>query len=349
MSPHLGVSLCGVLDADVHRCARCGFRQIRPRLNEAELESLYPDDYFDPASSIGFRAYAKERQRHEREGYFLARRLRRIAPQGRLLDVGCALGFMLEAVGRHSGWAVQGIDVSSFAAAFARSEYGLNVRAGTLESARFPDASFDFIVQKDLLEHVLRPRDHLIETHRILAPGGHLLVVTPNGTANLRPLERLAERTRPSGAAGRPLLDQGHLSFFNGDHLLRLFSETGFEVVEMRSVGVRRGLRALGFHPFKKAKAKFATEGRGRVDRIVENVGPAGTPGPDEKRLRALMETMRREIQRVQSPLRGSPAYFRFRNGLRSLDTVPARLEWGIDFRCLLRRTAGERSADDRP
>src|SRR5436190_18963613 len=136
MRGYLRVSLCGILDAVIHRCEHCGFRQVRPRLTPDELRRLYPDEYFDPDSSVGFADYAREHQRNDREGYFLARKLRKIAPKGRLLDVGCALGFLLESTRRHSGWDVHGIDVSSFASYFARSKFGLDVKSGTLENAR---------------------------------------------------------------------------------------------------------------------------------------------------------------------------------------------------------------------
>jgi SAM-dependent methyltransferase len=335
------VSLCGILDAEIHRCDRCGFRQIRPRLDEHELTCLYPDDYFDPGSSVGFSAYAREQQRNEREGFYLARRLRRIAPRGRLLDVGCALGFLLEATRRYSGWEVQGLDVSAFAGFFARRVYGLDVKVGTLEHAGFPDASFDFIVQKDLLEHVLHPREHLSETRRILRPGGYLLLVTPNGEANLRPLEQLAARAAAPDGEGLPVLDQGHLSFFRREHLLRLFSETGYDVVEFWSVGLARGLRALGYHPWKRPKAKRAPGGHPRSDRRAGQGEPTGYRADGEERMTALTERLGREIDRFHTPLRSSPGYFAFRRATRLFDTLPGRIELGLDFRCLLRRPGG--------
>jgi SAM-dependent methyltransferase len=86
-------------------------------------------------------------------------------------------------------------------------------RSATLEDAAYPEGAFDLVIQKDLLEHVSHPRRHLLETRRVLRPGGALWLITPNGEANLRPLLTIAQTDGPSGEKTLPLLDQGHLSF----------------------------------------------------------------------------------------------------------------------------------------
>jgi len=106
METWLAVSLCGIADACVARCRQCGFRQIR--LRREEIAELYPTGYFDPASPVGFRDYARQQQKHEREARFLAQQLKTIASNGKLLEVGCALGFLLNALRRRSAWDVSG-------------------------------------------------------------------------------------------------------------------------------------------------------------------------------------------------------------------------------------------------
>lgn len=333
LRPDLEVSLAGVFDAGVHRCPRCGFRQIRPRVTRAELRHLYPQAYFDSAAEIGFRDYARQQQRNEREAWFLARRLRGRGTHGRILEVGCALGFLLEALRRFTGWQVAGLDVSPFAAYFAHRRYGLDVQCGTLETARFPDDSFDFVIQKDLLEHVTHPRQHLQETYRILKPGGEVWLVTPNGDADLRPLERLARELRESGRGLLPMLDQGHLQFFRREHLTRLFSECGFESLRIDSVGVGRGLRALGLLPRKRSKLKAAPAGRPRG-----GAGGSAAPAPDPAELERLYAQVSSEVEARRRAARSWVGYYWFRELMRQLDTLPGELPLGVDFDCVLRK-----------
>jgi SAM-dependent methyltransferase len=340
--PHLEVSLVGMLDAWVHACRACGFRQVRPRLTADELRRLYPGDYFDSSNiAVGFSDYARQQQRNERYAYFLARRLKRLGRSGRVLEVGCALGFLLEALRRYSGWEVEGLDVSAFAAAFGRRRYGLDLSAGTIEEAGLPDGRFDLLIQKDLLEHVTHPRRHLLETARVLKPGGRVWLVTPNGDANLRPLEVLARALEGSRPPRLPLLDQGHLQFFRRDHLLRLFAECGFEVESLRSIGVRRGLRALGWLPRKRRWMNSAEAGHTRG-----GVSGAGRPGDSRRPVdtadgagfEPLYSQVCREIDGRHQGWRSWPAYFHLRELARRLDTLPGSAPFGFDFEIWLVR-----------
>ena len=88
---------------------------------------------------------------------------------------------------------------------------------------------------------MLNPRQHLLDTSRVMRLGAELWLITPNGEANLRPLAALGRATSSTGD-GLPLLDQGHLSFFFQTHLHRLFEDSGLVIEQSRAIGVRRGL-----------------------------------------------------------------------------------------------------------
>ena len=329
MRPILEVRLVGAKRASVHRCDQCGFRQIRPRLTANEVKGLYPSDYFDSASPVGYHGYAREFQRRQREGYFLSRWLGRLQPQGRLLEVGCALGFLLAAL-RGSGWHVEGVDASAFAAYYARTRYQVDVTCATLEETALPDGVFDVVIQKDLLEHVADPRRHLHETRRLMVSGGWLRLVTPNGEANLRPL--IAASAAPG--AGPPVLDQGHLSFFSRRHLLRLFADCGFRCRRMRMIGIRRGLTALGHLP---GQARFvgraaATPASDQQDGAID-----AAEGTDE-RFRRLAARIDREIADRHSVLGSWTPYYYYHRVTKQLDELPGWCEVGYDFDCLLQK-----------
>jgi 2-polyprenyl-3-methyl-5-hydroxy-6-metoxy-1,4-benzoquinol methylase len=299
---------------------------VRPRLDPAVLPRLYSSDYFDSAVDVGYRDYARQARRRRREAWFLDRWLRRHPPRGPVLEVGCALGFLLAAL-RDKGHEVAGIDVSRFAAGYATKRLGLDVRAATLDEAAFAEGTFACVVQKDLLEHVVDPQRHLRETCRILRPGGWLWVVTPNGEANLRPLEAAARRAPARDVL--PLVDQSHLSFFAPEHLRRLFDACGFEVVRARTIGVRRGLRALGWLP---GQARFAR----LVPRPAEP-GPAGEALEDDSRFDALARQIEQEIAaRRKAP--ESALLHRLHRASKWIDELPGAVGVGYDFEFLLRR-----------
>jgi len=253
MAPMLEVCLLGFTTAWVHECGSCGFRQIRPRLAREILSLIYPGEYFDSDCNIGYSDFSRQAQRSQRVAFFFAKKMRhRVPPEAKLLEIGSALGFLLHALRDYTSWQVQGLDVAPFASYFAGKMYDMDVKCGTLQEARFPDENFDIIIQKDLLEHVTHPLEHMLESNRIMKKGGYLWLITPNGKADIRPLQRAARKIRNAGMDALPLLGQGHLSFFSRNHLMRLFSETGFHCISMRNISIRRGLRALGYMPWNK-------------------------------------------------------------------------------------------------
>ncbi|MYD70087.1 MAG: class I SAM-dependent methyltransferase [Acidobacteria bacterium] len=340
MTPLVEAGLPGVGPAWIHACGRCGFRQVRPRLPPAALDALYGADYFDTSSAHGFAEYARQRQRYERDAFFLARELRALRPDGgRLLEVGSALGFLLAALARCSDWRVEGVEVSRFGAWYARDRFGATVHHGTLEDAAFAPASFDYVVQKDLLEHVTHPRRHLQETLRILRPGGRLRLITPNGEADVRLLQRAATA---AGQDELPLLGQGHLSFFTRPQLIRMLEETGFRLLRIRAIGLRRGLRALGVVPGWRSRAPLASRASLAADAASGASGASREAVSDaEPDAHADEETAARvdaEIARRHRAVRGWRPYWRYRRALKWFDALPPPFDIGQDFELLLER-----------
>jgi 2-polyprenyl-6-hydroxyphenyl methylase/3-demethylubiquinone-9 3-methyltransferase len=121
---------------------------------------------------------------------------RHIEWQGRdVLDLGCAGGFMAEALALR-GANVTGIDPAADAIDAARAhakEGGLRIGydVGMGEALPYDDASFDAVVCVDVLEHVSDLHMVLAEVARTLRPGGVFLF----DTINRNPLARLATIT----------------------------------------------------------------------------------------------------------------------------------------------------------
>lgn len=104
--------------------------------------------------------------------------LRAPEPGSRFLDIGCGSG-ALAARMRDLGWDAEGIDHDPSAVDAARSR-GLAVRVGDIRQQGYPDASYDAICAKHVIEHVHDPASFLAECYRILRPGGKLVLITPN-------------------------------------------------------------------------------------------------------------------------------------------------------------------------
>ncbi|MEM8801858.1 MAG: bifunctional 2-polyprenyl-6-hydroxyphenol methylase/3-demethylubiquinol 3-O-methyltransferase UbiG, partial [Pseudomonadota bacterium] len=112
-----------------------------------------------------------------------------------VLDLGCAGGFMAEALS-NKGAKVTGIDPASDAIEAAKSRamvVGQDIRydVGVGEDLPYEDASFDAVVCVDVLEHVSDLTKVTAEIARVLRPGGMFLY----DTINRNPLARFATIT----------------------------------------------------------------------------------------------------------------------------------------------------------
>jgi 2-polyprenyl-3-methyl-5-hydroxy-6-metoxy-1,4-benzoquinol methylase len=101
------------------------------------------------------------------------------APRGRLLEVGCGHGLLLDEA-RRRGYAVEGLELSVEAARYARERLGLSVREMVLEDAALDSERYDAVLLVDVLEHLDDPVAALERLRTMLAPGGALLIVTPD-------------------------------------------------------------------------------------------------------------------------------------------------------------------------
>lgn len=170
--------------------------------------------------------------------------------QGRLLELGCGSGQMLKRM-QEMGWQVEGVDFDSTAVENARSK-GLQVRFGSLEAQSYPDKHFDVIVMSHLIEHVHDPLRLLRESHRILKPGGQVVLVTPNN-------ESLGHRLFKE--AWRGLEVPRHLYLFSLRALQELFQKARFKVKNVK-ITVRN---ARGIYLASRSMQKAARAGKGEV------------------------------------------------------------------------------------
>lgn len=104
----------------------------------------------------------------------------RFVKDKRVLDIACGEGYGAAALQRAGAAHVTGVDISEAVCVHARSKYGIDAKPGTAEKIPLGNASVDIIVSFETIEHVPHPSHFLDECVRVLAPGGRLIISTPN-------------------------------------------------------------------------------------------------------------------------------------------------------------------------
>lgn len=102
---------------------------------------------------------------------------------GKVLEIGTGMGY-----GAHilAPKAAEFHTIDRYASAAAQ-QFGQGVKftRATVPPIPFPDGSFDFVVSFQVIEHIKDDKTLVDEMHRVLKPGGTLILSTPNKSMSL--------------------------------------------------------------------------------------------------------------------------------------------------------------------
>jgi SAM-dependent methyltransferase len=218
------------------RCQKCGlvFTKITSQLNYLKI---YKESYFNTEKfpgEVGYRNYLADEWSNR--VYFQKKlaQIQKFKKSGKLLDLGCALGFFLDEA-RKKDFQVTGLDVSYYATSFASKNLHLDVIEGNLEkinlatnqySRRLNALHFDVITGFEIIEHLKNPVRGLSLINGLLKDNGYFFATTPNQGGIW---------TKIMGRFWFPYKPPAHLYFLNFQTLRRLVEGAGLEVVKMES------------------------------------------------------------------------------------------------------------------
>lgn len=202
-------------------CRVCGLLYINPQPSDDEISALYSEDYYRPWGLDSDSSVVSEMKIATFDDKLST--VERFTGKGRVLDIGCATGFFLEAAKRR-GWDVFGVEISPYSAEIAQGRFGKDrVFNGELTSASYEDGFFDVIFMSDLVEHVKDTDAFFKEVFRIVKVGGIIAIVTPN----IKSLSyRLMRRSWPH-------LKMEHLYYFSSSTMKMLLEREGFKPVHI--------------------------------------------------------------------------------------------------------------------
>jgi len=211
-------------------CTSCGHVFTNPAPNPEALAAYYRDAYRQDYKQIA----TPKRKHVYRAGVGAARRFAQLAPhiadRAKVIDIGAGGGEFVYLLA-HKGFEAAGIEPHAGYANYAREMYGIDIKAGTLESAAFPEGGADAITMHHVLEHTSSPASALRQIWSWLKSGGIAVIEVPN----------LASWAH----APHHRFHRAHLHTFNRTGLEDAFINAGFEIVQMSAPGDRGHLHCI--------------------------------------------------------------------------------------------------------
>ncbi len=156
-----------------------------------------------------------------------------------VLDIGCGAGLLCEPLARLGG-TVTGVDAAAENVAVAGSHaeaVGLDIRYMAGEVSALDIGQFDLVTCVEVIEHVADKQAFLADIAARLAPGGLMILSTPNRTAASRLL--LVGAAEAVGYVPKGTHDWDE--FVTPPELEALLSKEGLSVTERRGIAYRPG------------------------------------------------------------------------------------------------------------
>ena len=222
--------MSATFDTESAMCPLCGKPQSR-RILKADhfsikecvgchLASTQPTSFVSEPSYEEAPQYAAAYQNDEKFRVYarsLLAHLGRYVPSGRLLDVGCSVGLLVDEA-RRAGYKAEGIDLDTNAVDYAKN----NGRAVSRAALEDWGGGYDVICLAHTLEHIPRPVEFLAACHQRINPGGTLVVQVPC-YRGLHP--------RLFGLRWYGWVPRQHYFHYSAAALRRLFEKSGLETV----------------------------------------------------------------------------------------------------------------------
>lgn len=212
---------------DLCRCRGCTFLFTNPRPDPLEISRYYQSDrYVSHAGdkkdfSFMYKVYDRVRD------YSIGRKLaliKKYHTRGRLMDLGCGLGYFLHGVHTDGTFDAVGVDISQEAIDYVKNRFGLDVKSeASLD--QFSAHSFDIITQWHVLEHVHALNDRMKQLRKLLSPSGTLFIAVPNSDS--WDAEKYGEYWDGYDVPR-------HLYHFNRKSFSRLAEKHGFKIVDTK-------------------------------------------------------------------------------------------------------------------
>ena len=149
------------------------------------------------------------------------------------LDVGCGAGLLAEPLAR-LGARVSGVDAAAELVAVAREHaaaQGLEIdyRAGDVQGL---EGQFDLVTSMEVIEHVADPASFLKALAARLAPGGLLILSTPNATG----WSKLMMITIGEGLGRIPKGTHDFAKFIGPDRMIQLLADAGLKCLDIEGI-----------------------------------------------------------------------------------------------------------------
>jgi SAM-dependent methyltransferase len=247
---------------DILECSHCGHRYCKIENTANHVQEVYGDDYFFEGKQ-GYPNYLDEKDILLKYGRDYAKILSRYTSPGKMLNVGCAAGFILKGL-EQAGWKCHGLEPNDTMASYGRKELGVNITTGDLESFKTTE-KFDVVKLVQVIGHFTDLDVAIQNIAGLLNDKGLVLIESWDMKSLMATMmgKHWHEYSPPSV-----------INWFSDVTLNQLFNYYGFKLIgkgrPSKKISIKHGLtlfdETMPSFPFKKGMMNFFQKKFGKYD-----------------------------------------------------------------------------------
>ena len=204
----------------IEDCQTCVRRFVVIRDSETHLSKVYSDEYFFEGKD-GYPNYLEEKEILLKYGIHYAEIISEYTKPGKILDVGCAAGFILKGF-ESMGWQGFGVEPNETMANYGKNELNLDIQIGSLETYH-TENKFDLISMIQVIGHFYDIDKALENISNLSTKNGLILIESWNMNSLV---------ARIFGKNWHEYSPPSVINWFSDKSLAKLFNDYGFELVE---------------------------------------------------------------------------------------------------------------------
>ncbi|MBU1327246.1 class I SAM-dependent methyltransferase [Patescibacteria group bacterium] len=157
----------------IYRCDNCGLLITVVNQGSGNInKDIYNDRYI--------KAYEEKKDELKKRFLKQFELIRKYKKGGKILDIGCGLGYFLQVVENDRAWTAYGLEINKKLALLAKKNTVADIHIGSLNALPYDKNSMDCITCFDVLEHDIDLYRNLINIRRILKTKGIIVIQCPN-------------------------------------------------------------------------------------------------------------------------------------------------------------------------
>jgi 2-polyprenyl-3-methyl-5-hydroxy-6-metoxy-1,4-benzoquinol methylase len=223
------------------KCKSCSFITANLEITQEEIKKVYTDTYFKGEEYLDYTKEKESIQNNFKKRINFLRKKNIIKPGNKVLEIGCAYGYLAEVLNSIEGINYTGTDIAREACDHAKKH---NPRAKIYRGdfLKLPSSGkYNNVFMFDVIEHLRSPSEYLDKIYKEMKDCGYIIITTGDVDSMVARLQKNKWRL---------IHPPTHLHYFSKKTLSLLLNKKGYKVKFVKYIPIARSAKQIFYSLF---------------------------------------------------------------------------------------------------